>query len=216
MMRSDSRSLVMRTFAVMLALLTTACASPPESQMSTDTPRSPSSSHPESYTSAVTFGNSDVQLCFNAAEFQSLALGSVDHCNSALESRGLSRKERVATLVNRGIVFNHQQNYAAAFADFETALALDSEVSAAYVNRGNSYSLTQQFDLAIEDYTTALQMNPTNPYIAHFNRGLAYEAKQQADLAFEDFVRVTELRPGWAPAVDRVELYRKQGFKSGD
>ena len=47
--------------------------------------------------------------------------------------RNLSKKHRVATLINRGILFNHQGAYVAAIADFEAALALDPAASAAYV-----------------------------------------------------------------------------------
>ena len=201
----------MRTLAVMIVLFTAACASQPGAH--TTKSRSPRSSPAGS---TVTFGNSDAQLCYNAAKLAPIASGSVGHCNAALESRALPRKDRIATLVNRGVVFNHRKNYTAAFADFETALALDPEISAAYVNRGNSYFSLQQFDLAIEDYTTALQMNPRDPYIAHYNRGLANEANRDADLAFADFVRVTELRPGWDPAEERVQQYREKGFEQSD
>ena len=142
--------------------------------------------------------------------------GSLDHCDAALKDRTLFKKDRIATLINRGILFNHRGDYTAAIADFEAALALDPEASAAYVNRGNSYVSTQRFDLAIEDYTTALQMNPRDPYIAHYNRGLANEAKRDAALAFADFVRATELRPGWERAEKRVQLYREKGFEQSN
>ena len=206
----------MRTLAVIIALLTAACASQPGSQAPTAKSRSHRSSTAQGYASTITFGNTDAQLCYNAAELASIAFGSVDHCNAALESQALPKKDRVATLVNRGVVFNHRKSYTAAFADFETALALDPEVSAAYVNRGNSYFSTQRIDLAIEDYTTALQMNPRDPYIAYYNRGLANEANRDANLAFADFVRVIELRPGWEPAEKRVQQYRKNGFGQSD
>jgi tetratricopeptide (TPR) repeat protein len=200
----------------MIALFTAACASQPGSHTPTTTSRSPHSSPAAGTTSKITFGNSNAQLCFNAAKLASIAFSSLDHCNAALESGALSQGDRIATLVNRGIVFNHHKNYAAAFADFEAALALDADVSAAYVNRGNSYFSTQQLDLAINDYTKALQMDPRDPYIPLYNRGLANEAKRDAGLAFADFVRVTELRPGWEPAVVRVERYREKGFELKD
>ena len=206
----------MRALGVMIVIFTTACASLPGSHTSATKSRSLRSSRAESYASIISFGNSDAQRCYNAAELASYAPGSVDDCNAALESRALPKKDRIATLINRGVVFNHRKNYTAAFADFETALALDSEVSAAYVNRGNSYFATQEVDLAIDDYTTALQMNPRNPYIAHYNRGLANEANRNADLAFADFVRVIELRPGWAPAEMRIEQYREKGFEQSN
>jgi tetratricopeptide (TPR) repeat protein len=172
--------------------------------------------HAQRADSIITFGNTDAELCYNAAEMARFPAGSLDHCDAALKDRTLIKKDRIATLINRGIVSNHREDYTAAVADFEAALALDPEASAAYVNRGNTYFFTEQFDLAIDDYSTSLQMNPRNPYLAHFNRGLANEAKREEKLAFADFIRATELRPGWEPALARVQQYRAKGFDESD
>jgi tetratricopeptide (TPR) repeat protein len=164
-------------------------------------------------TSIVSFGNSDARLCYEAAEFSNATLGTLGNCNDALESRMLTKRDRIATLVNRGIIRNHRGDYTTALADFEKALALNSKIAAAYVNRGNSYFSTQHYKSAIDDYTKALQMEAEDSYIAHFNRGLAHEAQKNVQLALEDFIRVNELRPGWQPAENRVEQYRKKGFE---
>ncbi len=164
----------------------------------------------QSNASIVSFGSSDARLCYEAAEVSAVTLGTLDNCNAALASRKLSRRDRIATLINRGIILNHRRDYTAAFADFEMALELDSKISAAYVNRGNSHFSTQHYDSAIDDYTKALQMEPQDAYIAHFNRGLAHEAQKDVQLAFKDFIRAKELRPGWGPAEIRVEQYRKK------
>ena len=206
----------MRTLALIFALLTVSCSSQPGTSTPRAASRSSQPAHAQNYASVVTFGNSDAQLCFNAARIAAFASGSMNNCHAALESRKLSKKDRVATLVNRGILFNHRKEYAAAFADYETALAMDSKVSAAYVNRGTSHFSTLQYDLAVDDYTTALQLNPRDPYIAHYNRGLANEARRETELALADFVRVTELRPGWKPAENRVQQYRLKGLAQGD
>jgi len=172
--------------------------------------------HAQRDDSVISFGNTDAGLCYNAAEIAGVSAGSLGHCDAALKDRTLLEKDRIATLINRGIVFNHRGDYTAAIADFEAALALDPEASAAYVNRGNAYFSTEQFDLAIDDYSTSLQMNSRNPYIAHYNRGIANEAKRETKLAFADFVRVLELRPGWEPALTRVQQYRAKGFDESD
>ncbi|MBW2716362.1 MAG: tetratricopeptide repeat protein [Deltaproteobacteria bacterium] len=164
-------------------------------------------------TSVISFGGSDARLCYEAAEISTVSAGTLGNCNDALQSGELSKRDRIATLINRGIIQNHHRDYTAAFADFEAALALNSKTSAAYVNRGNSYFSTQHYDSAIDDYTTALQMEPQNSYIAHFNRGLAHEAQKNVQLALKDFIRVNELRPGWRPAENRLKQYRKKGVE---
>ena len=175
-----------------------------------------SGAHAQRTNSAVTFGNTDAELCYSAAEMSRAPAGSLDHCDAALRDRSLPKKQRVATLINRGVVFNHRGNYPAAIADFEAALALDPQASAAYVNRGNTYFYSRKLDLAIEDYSTSLQLNPRNPHLAHYNRGLVNEIKQEEKLAFADFVRANELRPGWKPAETRIQQYRAKGFGESD
>jgi len=172
--------------------------------------------HAQRADSSITFGNTDAALCYSAAQMAEGSAGSLDHCDIALKGRTLFKKDRIATLINRGILYNHRGDYTAAMADFEAALALDPEASAAYVNRGNTYFYSRQFDRAIEDYSTSLQMNPRNPHLAHYNRGLVNEAKREAKLAFADFVRATELRPDWEPALTRVQQYRAKGFDESD
>jgi len=172
--------------------------------------------HAQRTDSVVTFGNTDAELCYDAAEMARVRTDSLDHCDAALRDRTLTKKDRVATLINRGILFNHRGDYTAAISDFEAALALDPAASAAYVNRGNTYFYSRQFDRAIEDYSTSLQMNPRNPHLAHYNRGLVNEARREEKLAFADFVRATELRPDWEPALTRVQQYRARGFDEID
>jgi len=81
--------------------------------------------HAQSDDSIITFGSTDAELCYRAAERASVSAGSPDHCDAALKDSTLSRKDRIGTLVNRGILFNHRGDYTAAIADFEAALALD-------------------------------------------------------------------------------------------
>ncbi|MBW2541555.1 MAG: tetratricopeptide repeat protein [Deltaproteobacteria bacterium] len=172
--------------------------------------------HAQRANSVVSFGSTEAERCYSAAEMSGGSVGSLVDCTAALKDQTLSKKDRIATLINRGILFNHRRNYAAAIADFETALALDPQASAAYVNRGNAYFATRQFDLAIDDYSASLQMNSAKPHIAHYNRGLVNEIKRKDELAFADFVRATELRPDWEPALTRVQQYRAKGFESRD
>ena len=172
--------------------------------------------HAQRTDSVIVFGNTDAELCYRAAEMATVPASSLDHCDAALRDRTLAKKDRVATLINRGILYNHRRNYTAAIADFEAALALDPAASAAYVNRGNTYFYSGQLDLAIENYSTSLQMNPRNPHLAHYNRGLVNEAKREAKLAFADFVRAAELRPDWEPALTRVQQYRAKDFDESD
>jgi len=159
-------------------------------------------------------GNPDADDCYRATMLpRMVAHSSIASCNIALNTRRISRKGRASVLVNRGILYNHMGEYAAALDDFDAALALISNFPEAYINRGNAYFYTGQVDRAIADYNRAIQRKSTKRHTAYFNRGLANETRQRPDRAFADFVRANELKPDWVLAAGRVEHYRKQGYE---
>jgi len=162
-------------------------------------------------------GNPDADDCYRATMLPfSAAPSAVSSCNVALNTRRITRKERASILVNRGILYNHMGEYAAAIADFEAALELVSNFPEAYINRGNAYYYAGQVELAIADYNRAIQHKSAKLHTAYFNRGLVNENLNQRDRAFADFVRANELKPDWVLAAGRVEQYRNQGYKLSD
>jgi tetratricopeptide (TPR) repeat protein len=159
-------------------------------------------------------GNPDAEDCYRATMLPQMAAeASITSCNTALNTRRITRRERAAILVNRGIHYNHMGDYAAAFQDFEEALELISNFPEAYINRGNAYFYTGQVQQAIADYNRAIQRRSSKQHTAYFNRGLVNESLKQPNAAFADFVRANELKPDWVLAAGRVEHYRKQGYE---
>jgi tetratricopeptide (TPR) repeat protein len=159
-------------------------------------------------------GNPDAADCYRATLLPDMAAEpSISSCNIALNTRRVTRRDRASILVNRGILYNHMGEYAAAVSDFEAALELFSNFPEAYINRGNSYFYTGQVERAIADYNRAIARRSAKRHTAYFNRGLANETRQQLDRAFADFVRANELKPDWVLAAGRVEHYRKQGYE---
>ena len=138
---------------------------------------------------------------------------SIVSCNLALNTRRISESERASILVNRGILYNHMGEYAAALRDYNAALELVSGYPEAYINRGNAFFHTGQVEHAIADYNRAIQRRSAKLHTAYDNRGLVNESKHQHDRAFVDFVRANELRPSWVLAAGRVEHYRKHGYE---
>ncbi|MCH8889806.1 MAG: tetratricopeptide repeat protein [Myxococcales bacterium] len=161
----------------------------------------------------VVTGNPDASDCYRATMLpDATAVASLTSCNTALNTRRTTRTARASILVNRGILYNHMGEYAAALKDFEAALELIANFPEAYINRGNAYFYTGQVGRAIADYNRAIQRRSAKRHTAYFNRGLANESRKQPELAFADFVRANELKPDWNLAAGRVEHYRKQGY----
>jgi len=163
----------------------------------------------------VVTGNPDATECYRATMLPySVAESAIETCNTALNSRRATRKERASILVNRGILYIPIGNYDAALADFEAALELFSDFPEAYINRGNAYFYMGQVELAIADYNKAIAQRSAKRHTAYFNRGLVNEARKKPEAAFQDFVRANELKPDWVLAAGRVEHYRQQGYGS--
>lgn len=152
--------------------------------------------------SVTTFGDSAAKSCYNDANdgFTTMAA----NCDRALKEEALSRKDRQATLVNRGIVHNRAGRYSEALADFDAALDRDSGLAEAWLNRGNTMLLTGRADEAIENYEAALANGIGKAHVAWYNIGLAYEAKKDKARAREAYRHALEASPDFTLAQTKL------------
>lgn len=82
-------------------------------------------------------GKGSAELCYQAAERDGAASASgLAYCDDALEKETLGKDDRVATLVNRGILKLRRGDIEPAIADFDAAIARDPEEADAYLNKG--------------------------------------------------------------------------------
>ncbi len=167
------------------------------------------------YAQSVTvFGNSDAQQCYIQTRLFSGGSSALTICNKALKSADLSRKDRAATLVNRGINYTRSERHALALADFENALKISPTLAEAFINRGNTFIFTNQFDRALADYNRALELGAKEAHAAYYNRGLAYEALKDLEHAYLDFLQAQKLRPNWSLPAERIERYEAANFRN--
>lgn len=127
-----------------------------------------------------------------------------DACTRALETGVLSKDDRAATLVNRGIVQVANEEYQGALKDYNAAMELKPELPEAYVSRGNLWFLAGNFDRAITDYDKALALNLDRSHIAFFNRGLARERQGNRDGAMADYQQALQLQPTWTLPQEKI------------
>lgn len=152
--------------------------------------------------SVTTIGATDAQLCFDAAR-DPMTLSTTD-CDEALERGGLSRRDEVATRVNRGVLLNRNGRISEALADFDYALDRDSTLAEAYLNRGNSYYFLRRYDEAIADYEASLKYELNKAHVAWYNIGLAYEAQKDTVKARDAYRTALEINPDFGPALKRL------------
>ena len=158
---------------------------------------------------SVIGGGSYARNCYMsstlAIQLNSASDADIQECNQAILHGRLTRKDLLATYVNRGILHGAMEDYQKALKDYRTAIDLGPQTGEVYVNLGNLYLLSQKYDVAIEQYTTAIELTLTKNHIAHFNRAMAYENNKEFANAEADYRRAIELSPEWVLPQLRLE-----------
>ncbi len=154
-------------------------------------------------------GSSQARGCFEAAQKSQELAESLKLCDAALAETALPMAERVATMINRGIVNMQAKQYDAAIVDFDAAIALRPETAEAYINKGVALLRRGDRDReAVAMLSEGIERGPQKPAVAYFTRGIANEALGRTRDAYDDYSRAAQLAPDWADPV--VELRRFQ------
>lgn len=146
----------------------------------------------------IVIGNSRAQSCYQSAEYARATQSNIDECNAALEHDLLSQRERVATLVNVGILHFYRRDYNTALSHFDQAIAIDAEEPEALLNK--AITLLRRDEAggeALPLFTMALEMGTRKPALAYYGRGLAHELNGDLTAAYYDIQRASEADPDW-------------------
>ena len=158
---------------------------------------------------SVIGGGSYARNCYMAStltiQLNSASREDIQECDLAILHGRLTRKDLLATYVNRGILYGAMEDFQKALKDYRTAIELGPKTGEVFVNLGNLYLLSKKYDVAIQQYTTAIELTLTKNHIAHFNRAMAYENNKELDNAAADYRRAIELSPEWALPQLRLE-----------
>ena len=116
----------------------------------------------------------------------------VPACTRIIDSGRLSGQDLANALINRGISYAEDEQYARALDDYDRAEKLAPSDALVYNNRGVSHRLTKQYDKAIADYNRAIALNPKYAD-AYYNRGRVYHLNlDQPAKAIEDYNRAIQ------------------------
>lgn len=153
--------------------------------------------------SVLVVGGGLAQSCYEAAEARDSSAGALDTCNRALTEEMVTPEDRVATHVNRGILYFHRSAVSQAAADFDRALQLDPREPDAWLNKA---VLTVKHGNAVEALPMieqAIALKTRRPALAYYLRGIVQEDRGDLRAAYHDFRKAQSLEPKWRePAVE--------------
>lgn len=153
--------------------------------------------------------------CYMAAEHKRETRASLSICGRALEEETLSRRDRAATHVNRGIVHMQARDLDSAVADYRAALATEPGLAEAHLNLGIALlHMGGQDRAAIEELTRALAMKPGRPELALYTRAVAYELVGDVRAAYEDYTAAAALAPDWKDPVEQLKRFSVERRKT--
>jgi len=155
---------------------------------------------------AIVYGQGNqLKSCYNAALIPSQMASSIERCDKALANDMVPKRHKAHILVNRGILFQANGDYAKAYDDYQRALELNANLPEAYANRGIIYFLMNRNDLALLDYDRALAGGSAfesrvrlNRAMALMDAGRAAEAKAEYQLAQQATENKEGVRQKWA------------------
>jgi tetratricopeptide (TPR) repeat protein len=156
----------------------------------------------------TTLGGGHGRTCYEAAETKRDPKTGISVCTLALDTEAMNRRDRAATLINRGIIHMRERNLAAAIADYDAALRADGSIAEAYVNRGIALiHMGGRGREAIADLSRGLAMNPSRPEVALYTRGVAHELAGDLRQAYEDYTAAAALKPDWEDPAEQLKRF---------
>lgn len=157
---------------------------------------------------------------FHYRGFSLLILDQYSAAITALDQALQLRSQFPEVHLTRGKVYEGQDNYDAAEAEYKIAVDLYTEsieratiqenLAALYSARGDAYRLQDDFDSAVVDYTIAIELDEGNTRTLR-RRGIAYRWAEQYDESLSDLNRAIELNNTQSVS-SRGETYRQMGL----
>jgi tetratricopeptide (TPR) repeat protein len=112
---------------------------------------------------------------------------------------------------NRGLVYDHANEYARAIKDYTEAIRLNPNDARYRNNRGFAYDDNKEYQKAIDDYSEAIRLDPEYS-LAYLNRGVSYFHLGAYDRAIDDYTVAIQRQPRNAEAYyNRGLAYKNQG-----
>ena len=153
------------------------------------------------------YGNGSAQGCFMSTKTGNTGtISAIRTCNDAL-SETLTKKDKAATYVNRGVLLMRRGEHSKAVDDFDSALALQDDLPEAYINYSAALFYTERYDDALAAANKALELGTEKGAEALYNRALIYDRQGDLRAAYDDLTQALTLKPDWDAAKTALSRY---------
>jgi len=156
----------------------------------------------------LTVGATLATSCSQAAVANVASATSLETCSRALQEEALSRRDRAATHVNRGVLHMLRRDYGSALADFDAAVRMNAGLGEALVDRGIAKVALGRVAEGLSDLDRGLAMGLSTPEYAYFHRAAAREELNDPRGAYLDYRKAAELKPDWARPREELARFR--------
>jgi tetratricopeptide (TPR) repeat protein len=157
---------------------------------------------------AVTvIGSGSAQLCYQSADSGRLQREGLGYCNDALVGP-LTKDDRAATYINRGVIELNLMKVTAAQDDFNAGLAINANLGEGYVDRGATLIAQKKFADAILDINKGLSLGAKEPHIAYYDRAVAEEGLGNLKAAYDDYRQALIVQPDFTRASDELKRFK--------
>lgn len=149
--------------------------------------------------------------CFDLAKSGSYQFHTAEKtCTRAIQEETMTRPNRAATYVNRGVIRMREGEHDRALEDYAKAVSIQPELGAAYLNEGAAHIYRKDFESALEPLDRAIELESADIFAAYYNRAIARENTGDVAGAYYDFQKALELKPGWELAERQLNRFSVQ------
>ena len=163
---------------------------------------------PSLHAQTIVCGESRAATCYHNAAANRADLESLRDCNAALTDSQLTRRDRAATLSNRGIIHLRRNDAGAALADFDAAEQGGlADPGALGLNRSSAYIYLDRPRDALVHADLAIAARNRHSAPGWYNRGVALEALGDLPGAYQAYREALALRPDWHLPARELERF---------
>ncbi|HWA02199.1 MAG TPA: hypothetical protein VG819_01615 [Rhizomicrobium sp.] len=157
--------------------------------------------------SVTVLGPGPARQCYQIAEFGGDVYEGIQRCTFALNT-ALSRNDRAATFVNRGVLRLNLKENQRALDDINSGIAIAPDLGDAYVDRGAVSIALGKYDDALADLNKGIALGPHRPEIAYYDRAIIHEHNGDIRSAYYDYKKALEIEPAFAAAAAELKRFR--------